>query len=74
MMPRYFFNIEDGIARPDADGTELPSLGAAKHAAVEMSGEIIRESAASFWRHPHWRLTVRDESGDAVFNLDFTAT
>jgi hypothetical protein len=31
-----------------------------------MSGEIIRESAASFWKHPHWRLTVRDENGDTV--------
>ncbi|WP_373319233.1 DUF6894 family protein [Methylobacterium gnaphalii] len=28
-MPRYFFNVHDGVDRPDPDGTVLPNSEAA---------------------------------------------
>ena len=36
-MPRYFFNVYDGIAMPDLVGTELPNLDAARKEALAVA-------------------------------------
>ena len=33
-MPRYHFNVHDGVSLPDRDGVELPNLPAARKEAV----------------------------------------
>ena len=72
-MPRYFFNIQDGRATPDQEGTELPDMETARAEAVRLSGEVLRDTGAQYWRHPEWRLEVLDESGRTLFRLRFLA-
>jgi hypothetical protein len=44
-MPRYFFHIHDGTLAPDDTGTELPDIAAAQSAALQTSGEIIKDGS-----------------------------
>jgi hypothetical protein len=73
-MVRYFFTVEDGQARTDAEGTELPSLQAAKHDAVQILSDALRNNAEAFWRAPTFSVVVRDETGLVLFTLDLSAT
>ena len=68
-MPRYFFHVRNGTDRPDHDGTEYADLNAARTEAVALLGEMVKELGGRFWRHPEWWLTVVDESGATVCEL-----
>jgi hypothetical protein len=76
-MPRYYFHLKDGRTSLDSEGTELPDVVAARHAALRLSGEILREGADELlWGGTPWRLWVSDESdgaGETFFTLQFTA-
>ncbi len=75
-MPRYFFHIHDGQDYPDAEGTELPDLQAARVEAFRTSGELLRghEGSAEFWSGDDWTMNVMDEGGRPVFTLRFSGT
>ena len=68
-MTRYFFHVQDGTDRPDHDGTEYDDLDAARAEAVSLLGEMVKDLDGRFWAHPEWRLTVVDESGATVCQL-----
>ena len=72
-MPRYFFNVIDGFSTPDSDGVVLPDIEGAKTAAVILSGEILRDLGAKFWRIPSWQMNVSDESGAVILVLRLSA-
>jgi hypothetical protein len=65
-MPRYFFNLADGVELIDRDGIALPSLEAAKSQAIKM--------ANTFESHePGGRLVVvTDEAGAEVYRTPVT--
>ena len=73
-MPRYHFNISDGVSLPDTEGTELPDIEAAKVAAIKMAGVIISEQADHFRSGEDWFMSVTDEKGLILFRLDFNMT
>ena len=73
-MPRFFFHIYDGTARPDEDGVELTDLRAARAEAAHFAGKCILDGDASHWPHGVWRLTVEDEGGAAVLTLTVTTS
>jgi len=73
-MPRYFFEVHDGTFFPDSEGTELADLPAARIAAVELAGGLLRDGAEAFWRGHNWRVDVKDRSGAVLFALHFHAT
>ncbi|HEY0131116.1 MAG TPA: hypothetical protein VGB57_06905 [Allosphingosinicella sp.] len=70
-MPRYFFHIDDGIAVHDEEGTELEDVAVAKCEAVKLAGQMICESAGTFWNRQEWKLTASDEIGLTLFCLHF---
>lgn len=73
-MPRYFFNVRDGVQLPDTTGTTLPDIEAARTAAVRASGEAIRELGAKFWEFEgEWQMEVTDEDGNTVVTLRFSS-
>jgi hypothetical protein len=75
-MPRFFFDISDGIDIadvPDDEGMELEGLNAARIAAVRLSGELLKSYPDRFWSVGQWNCTVRDESGLILFVLHFYA-
>jgi len=70
-MPRYFFHIEDGPTTRDEEGTELKDVSVAKCEAVKLAGQMICDSAASFWDRQEWKLTATNEDGLILFCLHF---
>jgi len=72
-MPRFYFDVHDGVSLCDEVGYELPDLDAAKQQAVVFSGELLRDAASQFWRGDEWRMDVRDDTGMILFALHFLA-
>lgn len=72
-MPLYHFNVEDGVAYPDIEGSEYPNLDAVRTEAVRRSGTLLRDNALSFWGGHGWRLIVTDAAGMIMFTLHFLA-
>lgn len=71
-MPRFFFNVRDGVDLIDEVGTELPDMMAVRSTAVLAAGEAISELGQKFWESKDWRLVVTDENGKQVLTLDFS--
>lgn len=69
-MPRFFFNIDDGLSQ-DVEGTELPSLEVAKREAVTLAGHLIADSSATFWERRAFNMAITDENGMVLFTLEF---
>jgi len=72
-MPKFFFDVHDGISMCDDVGYELPDLEAAKQQAVIFSGDLLRDSGSQFWQGDEWRMDVRDERDLILFSLHFLA-
>ncbi len=73
-MPRFFFHVHDHRDLPDREGTELPDLDAARVAAVQTAGEMLRDYSQDFWSGQEWTMRVTDETGTDVLTLTFTGT
>ena len=71
-MPRYFFNIYDGVDELDLTGTELEDWTEARLEAVRFAGVIIRDDAKRLALGEDWRLEVTDDVGLVLFRLDFS--
>ena len=70
-MPRYHFNIYDGITSIDRDGTELPDVQSARREAMILAGAVIEDSAKISKLGEEWRMEVTDDTGLLLFRLDF---
>jgi len=70
-MPRYHFHTHD---HRDVDGHILPSLEAAKCEAVKLAGQIVCDDAPRFWDGADWVMTVTDDNGLTLFQLQIIAT
>ena len=73
-MARYFFHSEDGHRIPDEEGTELPTLAAARIEAVRVLGDLLKEDPEHLLATGGMRLTVTDDVGLIYFALDLSAT
>jgi hypothetical protein len=73
-LERYFFHLEDGRLIDDQDGTELDSLEAAKHEAVQLIGQTLCHEPSKFWSAETYRVSVADEDGLILFTLEMVAT
>ena len=67
-MPRYFFDIEGSWTLGNTEGVELANLEAAKVEAARMVGQIVKDHAEVLSGWP-WTFTVRNGSGDTVYEL-----
>ena len=70
-MPRFHFHTAD---LPDDDGHILPSLDVAKCEAIKFAGRTICDDAESFWEQGEWAMTVTDERGLTLFQLQLIGT
>ncbi len=73
-MPRYFFNVHDGMDVEDEEGMELPDFRAARVEAVRLAGRIIDHEADHVASVEDWRLEVTDQSGLILFQILFLMT
>lgn len=74
-MPRYFFHVHDGAdAGRDTDGIEIDDIAIAKCEAVKYAGKLICDEAGDFWDRKEWKMTVENESGLMLFELQFVGS
>ena len=71
-MPRFHFNIYDGINEIDRVGLELPDYNDARIEAMRLSGEILKHTAHRLVLGEDWRMELTDERGLILFRLDFS--
>lgn len=72
-MPRYHFNVRDGVSAPDPEGTELSGLAEAERCAVKLSGDLLSDDPDRFWTGEEWHMDVTDDRGLILFSLTFIA-
>jgi len=72
-MPRYFFNVHDGVSIADTVGSEHPDIDSARSEAVETIAERLRGTMLAKADVSAWLMNVVDESGFTVIVLSFTA-
>jgi len=68
-VERYFFHIDYGEFSRDSEGTSLPNLRAARGAAVQLLGEILRDAGDEFWAKPDLIVTVTDSTDLTLWTL-----
>lgn len=73
-MPRFHFHTADGRCFPDREGVELASIAAAQCQAVKVLAEFMRDDPCEFWTTNSLSVTVSDESGLSLFQLDLAVT
>jgi hypothetical protein len=71
-MPRYFFHLHNDYDAPDEEGAELPSLEAAKIAALHnarfSAAETIKENGRFVGEH---RIDIADGDGNVLDTVYF---
>jgi hypothetical protein len=72
-MPRFYFDIADGLAVQDDEGLELEGLNAARIEAVRLSGQLLKNSPDRFLSVGEWSCTVLNEDKLVLFVLHFYA-
>ncbi len=70
-MKRYHFRTDEQI---DAEGVRLASLAAAKCEAAKVAANTICEAADEVWRSSQWTVTVTDDLGLKLFELEVIGT
>jgi hypothetical protein len=73
-MPRYYFNICDGVDILDDVGTELPDAVFARREAIRYSGAILEDEAERLSLGEEWRMELLDNTGLMLFCLNFMVT
>jgi hypothetical protein len=73
MMPKYFFNLHDGVDLPDPYGSEHPDLASVRAEAVESIAERLRGRLLEDKDISAWIMNVVDEAGITVLILSFSA-
>ena len=73
LMSRYHFNVQDGDAYPDKEGSEFSDLESVRAEAVRRSGELLQCHPSTFWNGEAWKMTVTDSVGLVLFTLNFAA-
>ena len=71
IMPRYFFDLSEGLADiADVDGTELPDDAAAVAHGYEVARDIMRHQER---QTRHYCISIRDRSAAVVGKVPFAA-
>jgi hypothetical protein len=70
-MPRYYFHVHNDIDAPDAEGTELPDLAAARVAAIQGVRELAAETVMEGRLHLDHFVEVTDETGVGKLKVTF---
>lgn len=73
-MPRYHFNVYDGVEMLDKLGVELPSLKYARREAIRYSGNLLEGNSSRDDLGSEWRMEVTNGDGLILFRLDFQVT
>ena len=70
-LPRYHFNVFDGMISLDQVGTELSDVYAAQREALSLAVGLLDEAQKSPGSCREWRMEVTDAAGEPLFRFDF---
>jgi hypothetical protein len=73
-MPRYHFNVYDGVEMLDKVGVELPDSKYARREAIRYAGSILEGGSSKDSLGSEWRMEVTNNVGLILFRLDFQVT
>lgn len=73
-MPRFHFNVYEGVSLPDKKVTDLPDIPAGRKEGSRIAGLLLQESHETFWGDGDWRMEITDESGLLLLRLDVNGT
>ena len=68
-MARYFFSTANGARHADDEGLELPSIAAARVAAIQHAGAIMADEPDVLWDGQDFRVEVTDHEGMMLFTV-----
>ena len=71
-MPRFHFNVYDGVNQIDREGTELENYDEARIEAMRLAGKILQSTAHRLVLGEDWRMELTDDTELILFRLDFT--
>jgi hypothetical protein len=71
-MPRYYFQVHDGLNVPDRVGTELEDKYHARAEALQLASDLLRDKAVKSKLDGGWHMEVMDERNQVVFRLVFS--
>ena len=71
-MPRFHFNVYDGVTDIDHTGVELADWREARLVAIQHAGAIFKDDPKRLAIGEDWRMEVTDDSGLVLFRLDFS--
>ncbi len=71
-MPRYHFNVLDGVVEYDETGTEMARIADAKRGARRYAGRVLADSALIAKPDNEWRIELTDHRGLILFCLGVT--
>lgn len=70
-MPRFYFHLHNDIDTFDEEGRDLPSVDAARRAAIQEARCMAAESVKLGHLDPAHYVAVTDENGDTLFCTSF---
>ena len=73
-MPLFYFHVHDGVDLRDDEGTEFPTLSAARDGGLQMAGRLLAEQDRDFWNVDEWSIDIEDDAHQVVYNLRILAT
>ena len=73
-VPRYFFDIASEHAIRDEDGEDLVDSEAARDAAIRIAAELLPVHSRQLAQTGRVAITVRDEQGATVHELECRLT
>ena len=73
MVPLFHFNVLDGVADMDREGTELPDVDTAWREARFLASEMVKSDGEWKKLGDEWRIEVTDHSGMILFRIDVAA-
>ncbi|QGY01566.1 hypothetical protein MMSR116_06345 [Methylobacterium mesophilicum SR1.6/6] len=73
-MPRYHFNVHDGVDVPDPTGADFADWQTARVEAIRRVGVIFKDEPQRIALGEDWRMEVTDETGLILFRLDFSSS
>ena len=73
-MPRFHFNVYDGVSSLDDTGTELANWREARLQAIKLAGAIFTDEAQQIALGDDWRIEVTDHRRLVLFRLDLVST
>ena len=69
-MPRYHFNVYDGVTAIDKEGTQHANVAEARIEAMRFAARHLHEEAENGVLGEEWRVEVTDGRGMILFRID----